>query len=50
MTKSNSFSLIAADPEIERIDLRNLMAEIRQQAEELRLNLDEVQSKNMAEP
>ena len=47
---NNPSSLVAVDLEIERTTLRNLKARIRQQVEELGLNLDEVKSKNMAEP
>ena len=50
MTRSNPFGLVAVDPKIERTTLRNLRAKIRQQAEELGLNLDDVQSKNVAKP
>ena len=50
MTRSNPSSLVATDPEIIRIALRNLRARIRQQAEELGLNLDEVRSENIVKP
>ena len=49
MTRSNLFGSIVVDPEIERTTLKNLRARIRHQVEELGLNLDEVQSENMAE-
>ena len=50
MTKNNLFGLVAVDPEIERIALRNLKARVRQQVKELGLNSDEAQYENMAEP
>ena len=50
MTKSNSSKLFAEDPEIEQIALQNLKVRIRQRAEELGVELENVQSKNMVEP
>ena len=50
MTNNNSSSLVAVDPKIEKTALKNLRARVRQQAEELGLNLDKVHSENMAEP
>ena len=50
MTRSNPSGLVAEDPEIERTTLRNLRVKIRQRAEELGLDLDNIQSENMVEP
>ena len=50
MTRSNPFSLVVEDLEIERTALRNLRVRIRQRAEELGLDLDDIQSENMVEP
>ena len=44
MTRSNPSSLVATDPEIKRIALRNLRARIKQEAEGLELDLEDTQS------
>ena len=50
MTRRNLSELLAKDPKIERIALQNLRARIRQRVKELGVELEDVQSKNMAEP
>ena len=50
MTRSNPSELLTEDPKIERITLRNLEAKIRKKAEELGVELKDVQSENMVEP
>ena len=48
MTKSNPFESCVEDLKIERTTLHNLSARIRQRAEVLSLNLENVQLENMA--
>ena len=50
MTRSNLSGLVAKDLEIKWTALRNLRARIRQRAEELGLDLDNIQYENMVEP
>ena len=49
MTRSNLFELFIEDLEIEWIALWNLRAKMRQRAEELDVELEDMQSKNMVE-
>ena len=49
MTRNNPYELFVEDLEIERIALQNLRVRIRQRAEELGIDLEDIQSKNMTE-
>ena len=50
MIRSNPFELLVEDPEIKQTALRNMRAWIRQRAEELGVELGDVQSENIEEP
>ena len=49
MTKSNLSGLVAEDPEIKRITVKNLNVRIKEKVEALGLDLEDVQSENILE-
>ena len=50
MTRCNPSELFVEDPKIEQTTIQYLRAKIRQIVEELGVQLEDIQSKNMVEP